>query len=333
MPIQEPFTGRESPRPRGYVCYRAPKPPRLDGRLDDPAWKLAPWTEDFVDIEGDIKPKPLFRTHAKMLWDDKFLYVGAELEEPNVWATLKEHDSVIFQDNDFEIFIDPDGDSHLYGEIEVNAFGTEWDLLLPKPYKDGGPAINGWEIPGLKVATHVDGKINDPSHKDKGWTVEVAIPWKALAEIAKCDCPPKHGDQWRINFSRVEWQVDVKDGKTVKKPNTPEYNWIWSPQGVVDMHRPERWGYLQFSTAKPGEDVLRPDPDWHVRELLHRVYYAQRTYREKHGRFASDIAELGIAAVPGVRLQTTDSGFEASLPAADGKGRIRIREDARCWRD
>ena len=98
-----------------------------------------------------------------MLWDDTYLYVAALLEEPHVWGTLTKHDSVIFHDNDFEIFIDPDGDNHEYYEIEINALNTEWDLFLKKPYRDGGPAINEWEIPGLKTAVHVDGTLNNPS--------------------------------------------------------------------------------------------------------------------------------------------------------------------------
>src|SRR5262249_20753867 len=107
--------------PRGYVCYKAPGIIRIDGKLDDEAWKAAPWTDLFVDIEGDRQPKPPVRTRVKMLWDNDNLYIAAELEEPHVWATLKEHDSVIFQDNDFEVFLDPDGDNHLYAELEVNA--------------------------------------------------------------------------------------------------------------------------------------------------------------------------------------------------------------------
>src|SRR3954447_11867464 len=96
--------------PRGYVCYRASGPLKIDGRLDDRPGRDAPWTDDFVDIEGDLKPRPRFRTRAKMLWDDTHFYVGAELQEPHVWATLTKHDAVIFHDNDFEVFIDPDGD-------------------------------------------------------------------------------------------------------------------------------------------------------------------------------------------------------------------------------
>ena len=115
-----------------------------------------------------------------MLWDDDCLYIAAELEEPNVWATLTKHDSVIFQDNDFEVFLDPDGDGHLYAELELNALNTTWDLLLTKPYKDGGRAIDAWEITGLRTAVHVDGTLNDPRDRDRGWSIEIAWPWKGL---------------------------------------------------------------------------------------------------------------------------------------------------------
>jgi hypothetical protein len=157
--------------PKGYVCYRAKGKITVDGKLDEADWKAVPWTDDFVDIEGDAKPKPRLRTRVKMLWDDDCLYIGAELAEPHVWATLREHDSVIFNDNDFEVFINPSGDSHLYGELELNALNTTWDLLLSMPYKDGGQAANAWEILGLRTAVHVDGTLNDPSDSDRGWTV------------------------------------------------------------------------------------------------------------------------------------------------------------------
>ena len=119
----------------------------VDGKLDDNVWQSAPWTDDFVDIEGDVKPAPRFRTRAKMLWDDQYFYIAALLEEPDVWGTLTKHDSVIFHDNDFEVFIDPNGDNHEYYEFEMNALNTGWDLFLPRPYKNGGKADNGWEIP------------------------------------------------------------------------------------------------------------------------------------------------------------------------------------------
>src|SRR5205814_1071575 len=100
--------------PKQYVVYRARSPIKVDGSLDDASWAAAPWTDSFVDIEGPSRPQPRFRTRARMLWDDENLYVAAEMEEPDVWSTLTDRDSVIFHNNDFEIFIDPDGDTHAY---------------------------------------------------------------------------------------------------------------------------------------------------------------------------------------------------------------------------
>src|SRR5690349_15525257 len=85
-----------------YVIHRAPGPVTIDGDINKQVWQSAAWTDDFVDIEGSLKPKPPLRTRVKMMWDDHNLYFAAQLEEPHVWATLTERDSVIFHDNDFE---------------------------------------------------------------------------------------------------------------------------------------------------------------------------------------------------------------------------------------
>ena len=311
------------PHPKGYVCYRAATPVTIDGKLTDPAWAAAPWSDEFVDIEGDKKPKPRHRTRMKMLWDDEALYVAAELDEPHVWAYLTEHDSVIFQDNDFEVFIDPNGDNHEYAEFEMNARNTTWDLLLTKPYKDPGcRVLNAWEIIGLKTATHVDGTLNDPRDKDKGWTLEIKWPWKGLQELADAKLPPKDGTQWRINFSRVEWDTTVEGDKYVKVKDRPEHNWVWSPQGVIDMHRPERWGYLQFTTAAPGKAEFKPAADWARRDLLHRVYYAQRNYKSKNGKYAPTTDALGLKNLADpVTIEATGTTFTATVrePRAGAK--------------
>ena len=171
--------------PRGYLCHFATNGIKVDGNLDDAAWALAPWTSDFGDIVGPSKPAPRFRTRAKMLWDDNYLYVASELEEPHVWATLTNHDSVIFRDPDFEVFIDPKGSTHNYYEFEMNALNTGWDLRLDKPYLDHGKPHNEWDIPGLKTAVLVRGTLNDPSDTDLGWSVEIAFPWQVLGQYAR----------------------------------------------------------------------------------------------------------------------------------------------------
>jgi hypothetical protein len=324
--------------PKGYVCYHARKPIVIDGKLDDEAWKDAPWTDDFVDIEGTTKPVPRFRTRVKMLHDDRYFYVAAELEEPHVWATMVQHDSIIFQDNDFEVFIDPNGDNHEYYEFEMNARNTTWDLLLPRPYKDGGKAVNSWEIPGMKSAVHVHGTLNDPRDRDRGWTIELAFPWSVLGELAYQDVPPANGAQWRVNFSRVEWKHEVVDGKYCRLKDLKEDNWVWSPQGVVNMHRPETWGYVQFSTAAPGTDRFRPDPTGIARHVLHRVYYAQQAYYKEQKCYARTLGELGLAGLSHTSitgpplLETTNAGFSVTVemkkPGPGAPRKIHIRQDA-----
>lgn len=244
LPIASAQTPTETPR--SYTCYRTGKPIHIDGKLDDRAWRRAPWTTDFIDIQGDSLPRPRFRTRAKILWDETYLYIGAELQEPNIKAALTEHDSIIFHDNDFELFIKPpvqvDGaPSPGYFEFEINALNTSWDLFLNKPYLLGGKADNSWDIPGLKTAVSLQGTLNQSTDRDHGWTVEIAIPWTAFTSRLPVT-RPQPGTQWRINFSRVEWP----EGHQV--PNIKEDNWVWSPQGVINMHVPEKWGYLNFAT-------------------------------------------------------------------------------------
>jgi len=244
---------------RNYICYRASEPLEIDGHLDEAAWLASDWSKDFIDIEGDIRPAPRWRTRVKMLWDDTYLYIGAELEEPHVWGTITQRDAVIFKDNDFEVFIDPDGDTYNYYELEINALGTVWDLFLPKPYRDGGKAVDAWDIEGLQAAVHIQGTINDPSDRDDYWTVELAFPWSAMTEHAPTKRAPRDGERWRINFSRVQWRLEVIDGayRKLTDPDTgeplAEDNWVWSPQGAVNMHMPEMWGVVEFSDRHPGE--------------------------------------------------------------------------------
>lgn len=337
---REQWRRMEKIPPRGYVCGFAKSAPVIDGRMDDAAWQKAPWTQDFTDIEGAVKPQPRFRTRAKMVWDDEYFYVAAELAEPHVWGTLTNHDAVIFQDNDFEVFIDPDGDNHDYYEFEINALNTGWDLLLKKPYKDGGPALNEWEIPGLKTAIHVKGTLNNPADTDGGWTLEIAFPWKALAEFAHRKKPPAEGEQWRVNFSRVEWQTEIADGKYRKLAGKKEDNWVWSPQGIIDLHRPEKWGYVQFTRRSARAVRFVPDAAAPAKKRLLEIYYAQRAYREKHGRWAKSLPELGVSPTPKpiktTELKITPGGFEVTVElnlSRKKTQRWNIREDARLWAD
>lgn len=255
----------DAPQPRQVVAgapatYDVPfvvDPPQLDGRMDEAAWAAAPWSSAYGDIQGAALPAPRFSTRMKMVWDASYLYIGVEMEEPDLWATYTEHDQIVFHENDFEIFIDPVGDAREYYEIEVNVLGTIFDLYLYTAYRDGGPAEHGWDCEGLRTAITVDGTVNDPTDRDSGWVLEWAIPFASLVpprqrvgsegpERARGGVAPRPWETWRINFSRVQWELEVENGAYVKRPDTPEDNWTWSPQWEINMHVPQHWGYVRF---------------------------------------------------------------------------------------
>ena len=90
---------------------------QVDGDFDDAGLARFAVDRRVSDIEGPTKAKPPLVTRAKMVGTRESVH-RRRSEEPNVWATIKEHDAVIFQDNDFEVFIDPNGDNHDYFESE-----------------------------------------------------------------------------------------------------------------------------------------------------------------------------------------------------------------------
>ena len=337
------FWGNEFPEPKieyapkTYVCHKADKLILVDGKLNDDAWSNVQWTDSFVDIEGSLKPDPFYDTKVKMTWDENYFYFGAYLEDPHVWASITARDAVVYKDNDFEIFLDPDGDTHNYYELEVNAFETEWDLILLKPYHDAdGVALDSWDIPGLISKVHVDGTINDPSDMDKGWSVEIAIPWRSLIGNFRSKTPPKEGETWKVNFSRVHWDTEIIDGKYVKTDN-PEFNWVWSPQGHIYMHFPHFWGLVQFSEKAPGSEKVEflDNGMDRMRWALRQVYIRQRNYFFKNERYTASLKELNLKDRPieGVpwppTLMVTPSGWEAELVLDDKS--MYIRKDGKVW--
>lgn len=233
-----------------YAAKAAKQKIVVDGKLTEHDWKRAHVIADFEDIEGGDKPKPAFKTEVKMTWDTQYLYIGAVLEEPHLWGTLKKYDDIIYRDHDFEVFLDPMGDGEQYFEIEINVLGTLMDLYMNKPYKKGGTFDLGWNTTGIITAVHAAGTINNNSDIDSNWTVEMAIPFAAISKLNRV-ATPSSTQPWRINFSRVQWTLEPlgmsyqKKLKENKKPIS-EHNWVWSPTGIIDMHVPVKWGYLYF---------------------------------------------------------------------------------------
>jgi len=253
---------------KAYTARRAAGPIAADGRLDEPSWRQAAFSPRFVDI---LTGGPVIHdTRAAVLWDDAYLYVAYRVEEPFVHAKFTHHNDFIYQDNDVECFIaGPDA----YYEFEINAFNTcyevyfAWNDTFNKSGLAESPEFKGAKLvpfngvgftnhlrggrignfdaalPGLKKAVHVDGTVNDDSDRDRGWTVELAFPWKSLKWLATDGraLPPKDGDVWRMDFSRFNTYKEAP-------PAQDSGGWFWTRHGVWDSHIPECFVNVTFST-------------------------------------------------------------------------------------
>ena len=288
--------------PYGYVAYHTTEAITVDGIMNEAAWQAAPETELFADISGEGFPTPRYKTRAKMLWDDDYLYVSAVMEEPNVWANLTLRDTVIYHDPDFEIFLDPTGDAHNYYELEFNAKNIVFDLCLEMPYR--APRRNfvqfQWDCPGLKSATHVRGTLNNNKDTDEGWDIEVAIPRKAIAQ--EFDNVLEAGKYLRVGFSRVEWQTELDpSGRSFQKKGEdgnrlPEDNWTWPSTGMIAMHMPERWSYVLLSEVNAGQGKVDfTYPDYRpIEKLLWAMFYEQEKQMQDNGKYLSKVSDFGL---------------------------------------
>lgn len=330
-----------------YTCYRTVIEMSIDGIADEESWNQAQWTADFVDIEGHLKSNPPLQTRVKMLWDDNYFYVFAEMEEPHVWGTLTERDAVIFLDDDFEIFIDPDKDGINYYELEINAIETLWELILLRAYRaDSRPKVlDNWNLLDIHTAVHVNGTVNDPSDIDEGWSVEWAIPFSALEELADFEKHPNDGDLWKVDFSRVDWEMEVKDGKYIKRKDAdsnkilPESNWVWSPTGKINMHMPEMWGTVQFTNELAGSErkvLIKEDHDEVLKSALWYLYQAQLERKRNglnHTINIDDLigSDLVIPEEVELNISTTPDYFDIRGSNHERTGDWVINSDGRIY--
>ncbi len=288
------FLQLQSP-PQTYYVHPVTDAITIDGKDNETSWSKVPWTNSFSDIEGSNKPAPAFETQVKMLWDKENLYLFAKLQEPHIKGYLKQKDTIIYHDNDFEIFLKPNLISPEYIEIEINALNTVMDLLMTKPYRFGGRANLNWDTKDLESAVYHAGSINNPQDKDEFWTVEMKIPVKSLKYFGEGN-QIKPNEIWKINFSRVQWHYDNSETSYNKRksPNgntLPEENWVWSPIGLVNMHYPERWGHIKF--IDPANQQPIDGQFLAIEKVTWNIFYLQQIYKNDQKRYATSIQELG----------------------------------------
>ena len=95
---------------------------------------------------------------------------------------------------------------------------------------------------------------------------------------------------------------------------------------------PERWGYVQFSSAAAGtsSDAFTEDPNDLFKWALRRLYYRQRRFRETNGKYATTLSALGADGTRchprrGLRLPPDDPGDAVVLR----NHRQRVRQPRR----
>jgi len=229
-----PVSGGAPPKPfkpKRLNAVKSAKPVKLDGVLDDEVWSKAPSTGPFVNTM-DGRPLP-WKTEAKVAWDDKHLYVAFQCEDDDVWSDLKKRDDKLWTQEAVEIFVDADGDGKDYIELQVNPNGAIFDSYMPEYRKNQ----NDWNSK-LQAAVKVDGTLGKRDDKDKGWSVEIAVPWQDIKGrgTKEIQLPPKPGAVLKVNFFRM----DLPKAK-------PQRASAWSPPMVGDFHALNKFGELAFA--------------------------------------------------------------------------------------
>ncbi|MCS7263973.1 MAG: carbohydrate-binding family 9-like protein [Armatimonadetes bacterium] len=261
-------TVQERPPIAQTIVYRTSKPIRIDGILDEPEWQMASPLE-LKDIKGRSAPK----TFARLLWDDRYLYIAFDCSDDDIWATKTQRDDFLWEEEVVEAFIDPDGDGLNYYEFQVNPLGTEIDLLIPDAIEGVKHAKRNaqWNCQGWLSAVKVHGTVNKRDDTDEGWTVEMAIP---LSELTHPSSPvPRPGIAWRLNLYRIERPKGKEDDPLLLS---------WS-KCVSWFHEPERFARITFAGNPYADDfALYPDgsdgrPTWMPLsgewQIQDKVYY------------------------------------------------------------
>jgi len=223
-----------------YIAHRADSKITIDGKLDELAWRNATSFGDFQFPWWKAGKKE--QTLARMLWDDEFLYVSYDCRDAHISAVNTKHDSPVYKDDCVELFTAPNPDRRFdYFNIEMNVNRA----ILDRHHPDGpGKKVPNWNSQGVMIATSVDGTLNDDTDKDRGWVLEVAIPFANFAEVTGRP-HPNDGDVWHLNLNRLGGQTNPQHSQ-------------WSPGTTATpaFHAPDTFGRVIFSKSTSSQQAV-----------------------------------------------------------------------------
>lgn len=184
----------------------------------DPAWNRIEPVYLKETVSGGT---PLQSTWFKVAWDERHLRVLFHAEDIDAWATHREHDAPLYEEEVVEVFLDPVGDLESYFEIEVNPLNAVCDLVLRR-------SRSGYR---KDFAWHCEELVTLVTQTASTWTVEMAIPFGSLGSAAV----PAPDKAWRVNFYRID-----------RPKGAPWELSAWSPTGRPLFHVQDKFGYLEF---------------------------------------------------------------------------------------
>ena len=226
--------GSSSAVPTDHECRRATGAITLDGKADEPAWQHAVVIESFGAFWAKRPGKTT--TKARLLWDDKYLYFHAEMEDADLYADERKTNGHLWDNDVFELFFKPSEQSHAYYEFQINPLNAQFHCFMPSRGAGGmrralsSPADSKFN---MKTAVLLRGTLNNWRDNDTGWSVEGRIPWQ---DFHHTNGGPKAGHTWRFALCRYDYS------KNYESPDLTSC----APLTQSSFHRYEDYCRLKF---------------------------------------------------------------------------------------
>jgi len=215
------LTAAASAQPLRYEVKRAAGAIAIDGKVEEAAWQAAAPLE-FV-FPWAFQKGARQKTIAKLLRDDRYLYVAYECDDADITATLEHRDDPTYRDDAVELFINPKPSQSNYFGLEMNARGTLYDYFYLFPEF----LLKRFDFTDVRVRS---------ARTAKGWSLELALSWADFEGLGTGK-PPVPGEVWTANLNR--W-----DGT---EPARRLSQWSDSEMAKPNPHNPKRFGLLIFT--------------------------------------------------------------------------------------
>jgi hypothetical protein len=226
---------KPQPKPtRTFACYRASKLLKIDGKLNEEDWKNAPVLD--LSPVPPRKPETPRPSKARILWDNEFLYLAAEFDDADIFSEETRHDRDTPNGDLFEFFVKPSQRNPYYFEFHVSPRNVTTDLRFSGPGVKVDSQTLGWDS-HLDSRTRVTGTLNQRADTDKGWTVEVRIPWD---DFSRASGTPAAGDKWAFAICRYDYTLDQ-----------PLIFYATAAFTAPNFHDLRQWDLMEFRSEPP----------------------------------------------------------------------------------